>query len=85
VLSRIPYLFVRHRRRCVADCRGNRFIDQTSINSAGVRKTFTSGGQFEAAQRMGYQNNNSIFFIPKSSRTGGEQQTCRGAEAKLVL
>jgi outer membrane protein TolC len=47
----------------------NRFIDQTSINSAGIRKTNTTGGQFEAAQRMGYQNNNSIFFIPKDQGT----------------
>lgn len=47
----------------------SRFIDQTSVSSGGVRKTFTSGGQLEAAQRIGYQNNNSNFFIPKYQGT----------------
>jgi outer membrane protein len=46
-----------------------RFIDQTAISSGGIRKSFTSGGQLEAAQRVGYQNNNSNFFIPKDQGT----------------
>lgn len=47
----------------------NRFIDQTAISSGGIRKKFTSGGELEAAQRLGYQDNNSNFFIPKSQAT----------------
>ena len=47
----------------------NRFIDQTATSAAGVRKTFTTGGQLEAAQKIGYQDNNSNFFIPTNQGT----------------
>lgn len=47
----------------------SRFIDQTYTTSGGIRKTNTFGGQFEAAQKVGYQNNNSNFFIPKNQAT----------------
>lgn len=47
----------------------SRFIDQTWTASGGLRKTFTTGGQFEAAQKTGYQDNNSNFFIPKDQAT----------------
>lgn len=47
----------------------SRFIDQTAYSSAGVKKTFTTGGQLEAAQKFGYQNNNSRFFVPPNQGT----------------
>ncbi|MCE9604989.1 MAG: TolC family protein [Planctomycetia bacterium] len=47
----------------------SRFIDQTAYSSAGIKKTNTIGGQFEAAQKFGYQNNNSRFFVPPNQGT----------------
>ena len=47
----------------------SRFIDQTAYSSAGFRKTNVIGGQFEAAQKFGYQDNNSRFFVPPNQGT----------------
>lgn len=42
----------------------NRYLDQNVTASAGVRKKTLSGGQFEVSQRIGYENSNSIYFVP---------------------
>lgn len=42
----------------------NRFLDQQWTGRAGVRKRVTTGGQLEAAQNIGHQDNNSIYFVP---------------------
>lgn len=47
----------------------SRFIDQTVYSSGGLRQTNTLGGQFEAAQKLGFQDNNSRFFIPPNQGT----------------
>src|SRR6185436_13709423 len=41
-----------------------RFIDQTWTYAGGVRRVTRSGAQVEVAQRFGYQDNNSIYFVP---------------------
>lgn len=46
-----------------------RFIDQTLAHSTGVRRTARSGAQMEVAQRFGYQDNNSIYFVPAPQGT----------------
>lgn len=46
-----------------------RFLDQNWNYSGGVRRQTSLGGQVEMAQRFGYQNNNSIFFLPAPQGT----------------
>ena len=46
-----------------------RFLDQNWNYSGGVRQQTSMGGQLEMAQRFGYQNNNSIFFLPAPQGT----------------
>ena len=48
----------------------DRYIDQTWTYSAGVRKRTLTGVQLEASQKIGYQDNNSIFFVPNQQGTG---------------
>jgi len=43
-----------------------RFQDHNLTGSAGVRRRTLTGGQFEIAQRLGVQNNNSSFFTPNN-------------------
>ncbi len=42
----------------------SRFRDQNFNYSVGARRRNTYGGQFEVSQRIGHQNNNSVFFVP---------------------
>jgi len=49
----------------------NRFNDHNFTASAGARKRTNHGGQLEVAQRFGWQDNNSTFFLP------GQQGTSR--------
>lgn len=46
-----------------------RFIDQNLYAAQGLRKRTAAGGQIEASQRFGYEQNNSIFFQPKPQGT----------------
>ncbi len=46
-----------------------RFIDQNLFASGGVRKLTASGAQIEVSQRMGYETNNSLFFVPNQQGT----------------
>ncbi|MFO0912835.1 MAG: TolC family protein [Pirellulales bacterium] len=42
-----------------------RYRSETWSTAAGVRRRNTVGGEFEVSQRLGYQNTNSVFFVPK--------------------
>ncbi len=46
-----------------------RFNDHNFSTSVGARKRTRSGGQFEMAQRFGWQDNNSTFFVPDQQGT----------------
>jgi len=47
-----------------------RFRDQNWYYSGGIRQKSLLGGQFEAAQRFGYQDNNSLYYVPLPQGTG---------------
>lgn len=47
----------------------NRFLDQNFYATGGVRRQLQSGAQLEASQKIGYQNNNSIYFYPNNQGT----------------
>ena len=47
----------------------NRFRDHNLGVSAGVRRRTLTGGQLEMAQRLGFQDNNSQFFVPDPQGT----------------
>lgn len=49
----------------------SRFRDNNLSMNGGFRKRTTTGGQLEVAQRFGWQDNNSTFFVP------GQQGTSR--------
>ncbi len=42
----------------------SRFRDQTWYSNGGIRKKTSLGGQVEASQRFGYEDNNSIYYFP---------------------
>lgn len=46
-----------------------RFRDRIFGHTAGIRRKTTLGGEWEASQRIGYQNNNSRFFVPTQQGT----------------
>lgn len=46
-----------------------RFKDNVFSSQAGLRKRTTQGGDFDISQKIGYQDNNSNFFIPKQQGT----------------
>ena len=46
-----------------------RFRDHNLSASAGFRRRTTTGGQFEVSQRLGFQDNNSLFFVPNPQGT----------------
>lgn len=72
-----PVVFADTRMTGTSDPVGNtlttggptRFIDSTWYGSGGVRLRTVSGMQYELAQRVGYQNTNSQFFLPKNQAT----------------
>jgi outer membrane protein TolC len=47
----------------------DRFMDNRFSASGGVRKRTTTGGEVSVAQRIGYQDNNSIFLQPNPQST----------------
>jgi hypothetical protein len=47
-----------------------RFRDNHWTAGGGFRRRTAAGGQFEMAQRIGYQNNNSVYFVPTQQGTG---------------
>lgn len=46
-----------------------RFLDQQWAGKAGLKKKTSTGAQVEIAQNFGYQDNNSIYFIPAPQGT----------------
>ena len=46
-----------------------RYIDQNWSSSAGIRRKTLTGAQYELSQRLGYQQNNSIYFVPQDQGT----------------
>lgn len=48
---------------------GTRFNDHNLTTSLGARKRTRTGGQFEIAERLGFQDNNSTFFQPDPQGT----------------
>jgi outer membrane protein TolC len=46
-----------------------RYLDQNWNYSAGVRRLGETGARLEAAQRFGYEDSNSVFFVPDQQGT----------------
>lgn len=46
-----------------------RFRDNHWTGNAGVKRKTSSGGEFRAQQRMGFQDTNSVFFVPRQQGT----------------
>jgi len=46
-----------------------RYLDQNWTYSAGVRKLGPTGARLEAAQKFGYEDSNSVFFVPDQQGT----------------
>lgn len=46
-----------------------RFIDQIAVNTAGLKRRNESGGQIDISQKLGWQDNNSTFFVPRPQGT----------------
>lgn len=46
-----------------------RFIDQIAVNTAGVKRRNEYGGQIDISQKLGWQDNNSSFFVPRPQGT----------------
>jgi outer membrane protein TolC len=72
-----PTLFTDSRYTGTSDPVGNtlttggppRFIDETWYGTGGLRRRTLSGAQVELTQRLGFQDNNSQFFLPKDQAT----------------
>src|SRR4029079_15471028 len=72
-----PTLFTDSRYTGTTDPVGNklttggppRFIDETWYGTGGLRRRTLSGAQVELSQRLGFQDNNSQFFLPKNQAT----------------
>lgn len=47
----------------------NRYLDQNFNSSGGLRQQFVSGARAEVAQKFGYEDSNSRFFIPTNQGT----------------
>ena len=48
---------------------GDRFNDHNLYGSAGLRKRTLSGGRLEVGQRFGWQDTNSVYFLPDQQGT----------------
>ena len=46
-----------------------RYLDHDLDYSMGMRRRLTSGGRFEAAQELGWQDTSSVFFVPGNQGT----------------
>ena len=42
----------------------DRYIDQNWYYSNGIRKRTLTGAQIELSQKIGYENSNSLYFLP---------------------
>jgi outer membrane protein TolC len=49
--------------------RVNRYEDSNVTGRVGLRKRFDQGANFDISQRIGYQDNNSNFFVPNPQGT----------------
>ena len=47
----------------------NRFVDQMTTSQAGFKRRNEYGGQFDISQKVGWQDNNSRFFVPAPQGT----------------
>ncbi|MCE9605260.1 MAG: TolC family protein [Planctomycetia bacterium] len=47
----------------------SRYLNQNFVSSGGLRQTFASGAKAEVAQKFGYEDSNSRFFIPPNQGT----------------
>jgi outer membrane protein len=47
----------------------DRFRDHIWTGDAGIRRRNEYGGRFEVRQQIGYQDNNSVFFVPQNQGT----------------
>jgi outer membrane protein len=47
----------------------DRYLNQNFVNSGGLRQQFASGAKAEVAQKFGYEDSNSRFFIPPNQGT----------------
>ena len=47
----------------------DRYLDQNWYYSGGMRRQTTSGARFEASQKFGYEDSNSVFFVPVNQGT----------------
>ena len=47
----------------------NRFVDQIATVQAGLRRKNQYGGEFDISQKVGWQDNNSKFFVPAPQGT----------------
>lgn len=47
----------------------NRYLNQNFVSSGGLRQQFASGAKAEVAQKFGYEDSNSRFFIPPNQGT----------------
>jgi outer membrane protein TolC len=46
-----------------------RYLDQNWTYSAGVRRLAPTGARLEASQKLGYEDSNSVFFVPDRQGT----------------
>jgi outer membrane protein TolC len=46
-----------------------RYLNQNWFSSAGVRQLGPTGARLEAAQKLGYEDSNSVFFVPDQQGT----------------
>ena len=47
----------------------SRYEDSNVTTRAGLKKKFDQGAEFDIAQRLGYQDTNSLFFVPNQQAT----------------
>ena len=72
-----PRAFAESRLVDISDPVGNtlltggptRWIDTHWTGSAGIRKQGLSGAQFEVSQKIGYEDSNSLYFVPNHQGT----------------
>lgn len=47
----------------------SRYLDSNWSGSAGLRKKGSTGAELEASQKIGYENSNSLYFVPPDQGT----------------
>ena len=47
----------------------DRYLDENWYYSSGLKQTTASGGSLEVSQKVGYENSNSLYFIPPNQGT----------------